>query len=125
MSMRMIGWSVASVLVLGVVAMPARADTKYDAEFANKIVEVFKDCQKLKPGMTRAELVKLQMFDQDWGPLHSADDKTFKQHTTFYYRSCSLIKVDVDFEETDAKEAQPSDKISKVSMPYLDARPRR
>ena len=55
----------------------------------------------------------------------SADDKTFKQHTTFYYRSCSLIKVDVDFEETDAREAQPSDKISKVSMPYLDARPRR
>ena len=83
------------------------------------------DCQKIKAGMTRAELVKLEMFDQDWGPLSPADDKSFKQHATFYYRSCGLIKVDVDFAATEAKEAQPADRITKVSMPYIDARPRR
>jgi hypothetical protein len=121
---RSIGWWVA-VLVLGVVAVPARTDATNDAEFARRIVEVFKDCQHLKPGMTREELVKLQMFDQDWGPLSPADDKAFKQHSTFEYRGCSLIKVDVDFEPKETKEAQPTDIISKVSMPYIDARPRR
>jgi hypothetical protein len=115
----------AAIAVLGIVAAPARADTTNDTEFVKRIVEVFKDCQKLKPGMTRADLVKLQMFDQDWGPLHPANDKTFKQHTTFEYRSCALIKVDVDFEATDDKEARPTNIISKVSMPYIDARPRR
>ena len=94
-----------------------------DAEFANKIVEVFRNCQKIKPGMTRAALVKLQMFDEDRGPLGEVDNKSFKQHATFYYRSCSLIKVDVDFAATEAKEARPTDVITKVSMPYIDARP--
>jgi hypothetical protein len=107
------------------VAVPARADTTKDAEFANKIVEVFRDCQKIKPDMTRAELVKLQMFDEDRGPLYSPDDKSFKQHATFEYRTCSLIKVDVDFGATEAKEVRPTDIITKVSMPYIDARPRR
>ena len=106
------------------VAVPARADTTSDAPFANKIVEVFRDCQKIKPDMTRAELVKLQMFDEDCGPLHSVNDKSFHQHATFYYRSCSLLQVDVDFGATDAKEARPTDVITKVSMPYIDARPR-
>jgi hypothetical protein len=113
------------ILVLAIVAVPARADATNDPEFTRKIVEVFRDCQKLKPGMTREELVKLQMFDQDWGPLSPADDQAFRKHTTFEYRSCSLIKVDVDFETTDRKEARPTDVISKVSMPYIDARPRR
>ena len=115
----------SAIVVLGIVAVPARAETTNDTEFVRKIVEVFRDCQKIKPGMTRAELIKLQMFDQDWGPLHLADDKAFKQHTTFQYRSCALIKVDVDFGATGSKEVQPTDVITKVSMPYIDARPRR
>jgi len=103
----------------------ARADTTNDAEFVRRIVEVFRDCQKIKPGMTRAELVKLEMFDEDRGPLQEVHDKSFRQHTTFEYRSCSLIKVDVDFGATEAKEARPEDIITKVSMPSIDARPRR
>ncbi len=104
--------------------MPARADTTNDAAFARKIVEVFTDCQKIKPGMTRAELVKLEMFDQDWGPLCPVDLNQFVQHATFEYRRCSLIKIDVDFAATEAKEARPTDIIMKVSMPCIDARDR-
>ena len=115
----------SAIVVLGIVAVPSRADTTNDTEFVRKIVEVFRDCQKIKPGMTRAELVKLQMFDEDWGPLSPADDKSFKQHATLEYRSCTLIKVDVDFGASDSKDAQPTDVISKVSMPFIDARPRR
>ena len=114
----------SAIALLATVAVPARADTTNDTEFVRKIVEVFRDCQKIKPGMTRAELIKLQMFDPDWGPLHPADDKAFKQHTTFQYRSCALIKVDVDFGPTGSKEVQPTDVITKVSMPYIDARER-
>lgn len=115
----------SAIVVLGIDGAAACADTTNDTEFVRKIVEVFSDCQKLKPGMTRAELVKLQMFDEDWGPLRPVVPKAFKQHTTFEYRSCSLIKVDVDFEVTNTKEARPTDIISKVSLPYIDARPRR
>ena len=122
--MKTLIYVLSAIVVLATVAVPARADTTNDTEFVRKIVEVFRDCQKLKLGMTRAELVKLQMFDQDWGPLSAADDKAFRQHTTFQYRSCSLIKVDVDFGATEAKEARPTDIITKVSKPYIDARER-
>jgi hypothetical protein len=124
-NMKTLIFILSAIVVLGIVAVPARAETTNDTEFVRKIVEVFRDCQKIKPGMTRAELIKLQMFDQDWEPLHLADDKAFKQHTTFQYRSCALIKVDVDFGATGSKEVQPTDVITKVSMPYIDARPRR
>jgi hypothetical protein len=65
------------------------------------------------------------MFEQDLGPFRPADDKAFRQHMAFEYRGCSLIKVDVDFEATNTKKARPTDIVSKVSMPYIDARPRR
>jgi len=107
------------------VAVPAHADTTNDAEFVTKIVEVFTDCQKLKPRMTRADLVKLDIFDEDLGPLHPVDDNSFRQHAKFEYRNCSLIKVDVDFAATGANEARPTDIITNVSMPYIDARPTR
>ena len=71
-----------------------------------------------------AELVKLQMFDRDWGPLAPANPKTFRQHTTFFYRSCSLIEIDIDLGASDSKEERSTDVITKVSMPYIDARPR-
>ena len=111
-----------AVVVFGIVAMPARADTTNNTEFVSKIADVFRDCQKLKPGMTRAELVQLQMFDEDRGPLYDRDDHSFKQHATFEYRSCNLIKIDVDFGASDSKETRPTDIITKVSMPFIDAR---
>jgi hypothetical protein len=123
--MKTLFWVLSAILVFATGAVPARADTTNDTEFARKIVEVFRDCQKLKPGMTRSELVKLQMFDQDFGPFRSANDQAFRQHTTFEYRSCSLIKVDVEFETTNIKEARPTDIISNFSKAYIDARPKR
>jgi hypothetical protein len=121
--------AILSAIVLFVsIAAPARAgatnDEEFAGKFANKLVKSFEDCQRVKPGMTRAELVKLQMFDQDWGPIQPADDKRFEQHTTFAYRGCFLIKIDIDFRASDSKESQPTDVITKVSMPYIDARPR-
>ena len=115
----------SAIILLGLIAQPARADTTNDTEFVRKLVEVFRDCQKVKPGMTRGELVTLQMFDEDRGPLQARDDHSFKQHMTFEYRSCALIKIDVDFGASDSKDERPTDVITKVSMPYIDARSRR
>ena len=112
-------------MVVGFASETARAATTNNPDFANQLVEVFKDCQKIKPGMTRAELIKLQMFDEDFGPLHAVDDKAFRQHTRFQYRKCSLIDVEVDFAVSASKEVRPTDVITKVSMPYIDARARR
>ena len=115
----------SAIIVFGVVAMPARADTTNDAEFVRRLVEVFQDCQKVKPGMTRAELTALQMFDEDRGPLQARGDHSFMQHMTFQYRSCSLIKIEVDFAASGSKDERPTDIITGVSMPSIDARPRR
>ena len=123
--MKNITYILSAIVLLGLAVVPTRADTTNDTEFVRKIVEVFRDCQKVKPGMTRAELVALQMFDEDRGPLQARDDHSFQQHMTFEYRSCSLIKIDVDFGASDSKEERPTDVITKVSMPFIDARARR
>ena len=115
----------SAIILLGLIAKPARADTTNDTEFVRKLVEVFRDCQKVKPGMTRGELVTLQMFDEDRGPLQARDNHSLKQHMTFEYRSCALIKIDVDFGASDSKDERPTDVITKVSMQYIDARSRR
>ena len=114
-----------AIMFLGSVTVPARADVTNDTEFVRRLVQAFNDCQKVKRGMTRAELINLQMFDEDFGPLHVVNDKAFRQHTRFQYQKCTLIEVDVDFKPSDSKEAQPTDVITKVSMPYIDARARR
>jgi len=114
----------ASVL-LGLVVVPTRADKTNDQDFTRRLLEIFDDCQKVKSGMTRTELVKLDLFDEDRGPMGPLNDKSFKQHTTFAYRACSFIEIDIDFSPSDSKEARPTDIIAKVSMPFIDARARR
>lgn len=115
----------SAIAILGLVVVPARADTASDRDFTTRIAKISGDCQKVKPGMTRAELVKLSLFDEDTGPLFDPNDKSFKPHTTFQYRAFSPIKIEIDFSPSDSKEARPTDIIAKVSMPFIDARPRR
>jgi len=123
--MKSIIYILSAILLFGAATAPVHANATNDTEFVAQLVSVFNDCQKIKPGMTRAELIKLQMFDQDFGPLRSTNDKVFRQHTTFQYQKCALVAVDVDFAASAAQEAQPTDVITKVSLPYIDARPRR
>jgi hypothetical protein len=80
-----------------------------------QISEILIECQKIKPGMTRAELLKVFTME---GGLSTTT------HQTFVYRGCPYIKVDVDFTPSDQKqkmiEERPTDTISKISKPYLD-----
>ena len=80
-----------------------------------QISAIITQCQKIKPGMTRAELLKI--FTTEGGISSAA-------HRTFVYRGCPYIKVDVDFTLSDPKqrgiEERPTDIINKVSKPYLE-----
>jgi hypothetical protein len=79
------------------------------------IPNILSECQKIKPGMTRVELLKV--FTTEGGLSTAA-------HRTFVYRGCPYIKVDVDFTLSDPKqkmvEERPTDAISKISKPYLE-----
>jgi hypothetical protein len=83
--------------------------------FTKQLSDILIECQKIKPGMARAELSKVFTTE---GGLSSAT------HRTFVYRGCPYIKVDVDFNLSDQKqkalEERPTDSISKISKPYLD-----
>ncbi|HTX22361.1 MAG TPA: hypothetical protein VMD27_10975 [Candidatus Aquilonibacter sp.] len=86
-----------------------------DTNLTKQISEILTECQKIKPGMTRAELLKVFTME---GGFSTAT------HRTFIYRGCPYIKVDVDFNLSDPKqnalEERPTDTISKISKPYLD-----
>jgi hypothetical protein len=87
-----------------------------DTNLTKQISDILAECQKIKSGMTRAEL--LRVFTTEGG-LSTAT------HRTFVYRGCPYIKVDVDFTASDPNqkmvvEERPTDTISKMSKPYLD-----
>ena len=77
------------------------------------IANVLKQCQTIKPGMTRAALSKV--FSTEGG-LSSVT------HRSYVYRDCPYIKVDVDFAPLAAKQdvERPTDVVTRISKPYLD-----
>ena len=85
------------------------------SDLTEQISAILTECQKIRPGMTRAELLKV--FTTEGGLSAAA-------WRTFVYRSCPYIKVDVDFTPSDPKqkmvEERPTDTISKISKPYLN-----
>jgi hypothetical protein len=93
--------------------LPTNGDA--DINLTKQISEILIECQKIKPGMTRAELLKVFTTE---GGLSTAT------HRTFVYRDCPCIKVDIDFNLSDPKqnalEEHPTDTISKISKPYLE-----
>jgi hypothetical protein len=66
--------------------------------------------ETVRPGMTRADLEALFIRD---GGISTA------QHARYLFRDCHFIKVDVDFTAAGTVSAQPTDKILKISLPYL------
>jgi hypothetical protein len=81
------------------------------------IGNVLKECQTIKPGMTRAEISKIFVTE---GGLSTA------RHRTYVFHDCPYVKVDVDFNLSDPKQdvldERPTDTIAKISKPYLEWR---
>jgi hypothetical protein len=112
------------IVALGLVVVPSRAGTDNDEVLTKKLAEVYFDCQKIKPGMTRADLLKL--FKEDTGGVAwpASAPFPFQPHQTFDYHSCGLIMVDVDFAPSDSKATRPTDIITKISRPYINGDPK-
>ena len=64
--------------------------------FTAKVSEILKECQQIKHGATRAELLKIFTTE---GGLSTA------KHRIYVHRHCPYIKVAVEFNLTDPKQS--------------------
>jgi hypothetical protein len=84
-------------------------------EHSDWIAQSLKEIERVKVGMTRADLLKV--FNEEGGI-------STRTQRRYVYRECPYIKVDVEFEpvgELDNKSVQsPQDKIAKISKPFLE-----
>jgi len=103
------------MLALGLLAIPSHAGAKVDEKLTKQISDILAECEKITTGTKRAKLLKVFTTE---GGLSTA------KHRTFVHRRCLCIKVDVDFNLSDAKQSlldeRPTDTISKISRPYLE-----
>ena len=108
------------VLVLTISTLSAQTPQKSQGQ-TEWIASSLKEMQKIKVGMTRADLLKVFTTE---GGLSTGLNRTY------VYRHCSYIKVDVEFEavgrperDTDGRvtpvEAN-EDVIMRISRPYLE-----
>ena len=124
MNMKTHIYILSGIMALGLILAPSRAESDTSQDLTKQLAAVCFEIGKIKPGVTRAELDKI--FKADTGGVAWPESKPlpFQQHRSYVYRSCWLIKVDVEFVPSDSKESQPTDIITKISKPYLDASPR-
>ncbi len=101
------------------IPFPPKYDPKlFDPVLQEKISAIIKECALIRPGMTRADLLKV--FTEEGG-LFVPDRRSY------VHRFCSYIKVDVEFSLTDPNQStdfldseRPTDIITKTSKPYLE-----
>jgi hypothetical protein len=101
---------IAAALILCSFSTPSFADGSVDKNLTQQISDILKECESIKPGMTRADLLKV--FTTEGG----LSTQTWR---TFVHSRCPYIKVDVEFAPTTSKQEQPTDIITKISKPYL------
>ena len=89
------------------------AATETGTRLGIDIANVLKQCQMIKPGMTRAELS--DVFSTEGG-------LSTVTHRSYVYRDCPYVKVDVDFAHLAAKQdvERPTDVVTRISKPYLE-----
>jgi hypothetical protein len=99
---------------LGKLTAGHAGGARNDEAFTQRVADILTECQKLKPGMTRAEFLKT--FEAEGG-LRSP------VHGTYVHRHCRHIKVDVAFAVSDPERKpsleQPNHTLRSISKPYL------
>ena len=108
-------------LVVSVSALSLKHSQRAQQQPTEWIAKILKEMEKIKPGMTRADLLKVFTTE---GGLSTGLNRTY------VYRECPYIKVDVEFEPVGrpARDAEgrvtlveaDEDVIKKVSKPYLE-----
>ena len=77
------------------------------------VADALESASKSRPGISRADIEK--DFELDGGP-------TFADKTTYTYRRCHYIKVEVEFQKSDdlhSPGVRPQAEASRVSPPYI------
>ena len=96
-------------------AEEAKAEgAKVDAELTAKIKDALADLKKIKPGMTRADLLNV---------LTTEGGFSTRTRRRYVYAKCPYIKVDVEFEKVGEEERfgeSSKDKVTSVSQPFLE-----
>ena len=96
--------------VLSVTAVAPSQTSQSDQEHREWIAAAMNKMQTIKIGMTRSDL--MTVFGTEGG-LSTTSQRTY------VYRQCPYIKVDVTFAASSNYEERATDKIVKVSRPYL------
>ena len=102
-------------IILCITLLNSACSRKPDTEMVidQRFHDIITDFRGITPGKTRAD-------------LESFCDTQSSSSTngTFVHRRCKYAKVDVDFTTTNPEqkpdEQRPTDKIIKISKPYLD-----
>jgi hypothetical protein len=100
---------------LSVSVQQALSEQNEDAKHTAWISTVMKRLQTIKPGQTRADLLKICTTE---GGFYST------MHHPYVYRGCPYIKVMVRFRSAaktgETQSQQPTDTITEISKPYLE-----
>jgi hypothetical protein len=104
---------VIAVAIFSGIVVTALPHNSSDDKLTKQVADVIAECQKIKPGMTRADLLKL--FTTEGGFSTAA-------HRQFVFPGCPYIKVEVDFTLSDKRQPdeRSTDIILKISKPYLE-----
>ncbi|GEM_PF-945988 len=102
------GWEVVTVSPL-TLDLPTRAKPYSAHEEWLKCL--MKDCTAIKPGMTRAALLK--NFSAEAGLQAMLP-------TRYVHKKAALVRIDVNFEPVDKTKAKSEPVIKTVSRPYVD-----
>ena len=106
---------IASVVVVGIVALALQAQKNEDtAGHVQWVENALKDMQTIRVGMTRKDL--LTIFTTEGG-ISSPRSRQY------VYKKCPYFKVQVEFEVSQSGDRlveSPDDKIIKISKPYLE-----
>jgi hypothetical protein len=89
------------------------AVTETQTKLGLEIANVLKQCETIKPGMTRVELSKVFSTEGGLSTL---------THRSYVYRDCPYVKVDVDFAPSAAKQdtERRTDVVIRISKPRLE-----
>ncbi|HEX3435393.1 MAG TPA: hypothetical protein VHT24_01400 [Pseudacidobacterium sp.] len=76
-------------IALSIPAMQTPAGTTTASQCCSIVAEALKDYEHLKPGMKRGDVEAY---------FKAAGGMTFRDKTTYVYKSCEYIKVDIGFQ---------------------------
>ncbi len=102
------------VFAVAILASPGSSRQTTPQNHCGVIEEALQETAKLKPEMTRDKVEVNFVLD---GGMQ------FERTSRYLFRKCSFIKVDVEFAERGAgspKEFSATDRVVKVSRPYLE-----